>query len=132
MKTLAFTLTLAATVATGILAPLPADAGGNALVFQVNPSNRAEARALRRSLAELAGRNDVVVSQNGANNTGAVVQQGRGSTAIIQQQGNGHTGSITQQGNNHAYGLFQFGEATTHQVTQQGRRRAGMTVVIGY
>ena len=130
MKPFILSVTLAA--ALGAMAPLPVVAGGNALVLQISPSSRGEARVMRHALSWLAAGNNARVSQQGNNNGAAISQRGRGSTAIIAQQGDGHTGSIAQRGNNHAYGLFQFGEASDHHVTQQGRGRTGMTVVIGF
>lgn len=130
MKPLILSVTLAA--ALGALAPLPAAAGGHALVLQVSPSSRGEARVMRHALSWLAAGNSARVSQQGNNNGAAISQRGRGSSAVIAQRGEGHTGTITQHGNNHAYGLFQFGEASSHHVTQQGRGRTGMTVVIGF
>ncbi|MCC5970880.1 MAG: hypothetical protein JJU15_13115 [Pararhodobacter sp.] len=138
MKTLALALTFAAATTVGgfALAPSPAQASGNALVFEVNPTTRAEARAVRRGLAQLSGQNGTGggahVRQNGSNNGAAISQNGRGSTAVVQQYGNGHTGTVTQRGNNHAYGVFQFGENTTHHETQQGQGQTGMTVIIGW
>ncbi|HHX89617.1 MAG TPA: curlin [Paracoccus sp.] len=132
MKPLILSVTLAAAAVLGAMVPLPATAGGTALVLQVSPSSRGEARLMRHALSWLAAGNAARVSQQGSNNSAAISQRGRGSTAIIAQQGDGHTGTIAQHGNNHAYGLFQFGEATGHHVTQQGRGRTGMTLVIGF
>ena len=132
MKPLILSVTLAAAAALGAMAPLPAAAGGNALVLQISPSSRGEARVMRHALSWRAAGNNARVSPHGNNNGAAISQRGRGSTAIIAQQGDGHTGSIAQHGSNHAHGLFQFGEATGHHVTQQGRGRTGMTVVIGF
>lgn len=130
MKPLVLSVTLAA--ALGAMAPLPAAAGGHALVLQISPSSPDEARVMRHALSWLAVGNNARVSQQGNANAAAISQRGRGSTAVIAQQGSGHTGSIAQHGNNHAYGLFQFGEASSHHVTQQGHGGTGMTVVIGF
>jgi len=136
MKTFALTLALTlatATITGAALAPLPAHANGRPLVFEVNPTTRAEARDVRRAIATVAAREEIrtngLNSQSAAN--AAAILNNRGSMAVVQQHGNGHTGSITQTGRNHAYGLFQFGANTEHHVVQEGRRQTGMTVIIG-
>lgn len=133
MKRLALALTLAAGTAIGggALVSMPAAASDNVLVFEVNPTTRAEARSVRRTIVGMAVREEI--RTNGlASGLASAAEMRRGSVAVVQQHGSGHTGSITQTGRNHAYGLFQYGQNTTAHVTQEGRRQTGMTVIIGY
>lgn len=132
MKRLALALTLAAGTAFGgsALAPLPAAAGDNVMVFQVNPTTRREVRSVRRAIVGMAVREEI--RTNGlASGIASAAQMRQGSIAVVQQHGSGHTGSITQTGRNNAYGLFQYGQNTTAHVTQQGYGQAGMTVIVG-